>query len=87
MTHGTAQTIRWGHSALAMEIALDEDGAARLVHLGTPGEAVGARRPGAPLPLVEVTAGARAGTSSTPTSPRGCGTAPTARAVTATGTR
>lgn len=57
MTHGTAQTIRWGHPALAMEIALDEDGAARLVHLGTPEEAVGARRPGAPLPLVEVTAG------------------------------
>ncbi|MEU9044833.1 MULTISPECIES: alpha-galactosidase [unclassified Kitasatospora] len=51
------QTIRWGHQALSVEIALGEDGTARLVHIGPPCRPIGAPRPGAPLPLVEVTAG------------------------------
>ena len=71
------ETIRWGHHALALEIALG-DGTARLARLGTPGETGADPRPGAPLPLVEVTtptsgATGRAGTSSTPPSARGCG--------------
>ncbi|MFF4378514.1 glycoside hydrolase family 36 protein [Kitasatospora sp. NPDC001547] len=49
------ETIRWGHGALELEIALDEQGAARLVRLGAPGEKGAAPRPGAPLPPVEVT--------------------------------
>ncbi|MEV4558087.1 glycoside hydrolase family 36 protein [Kitasatospora sp. NPDC049285] len=49
------ETIRWGHDALELEIALDDQGAARLVRLGAPGEGSTAPRPGAPLPLVEVT--------------------------------
>ncbi|MEW2401122.1 alpha-galactosidase [Streptomyces sp. NPDC046862] len=50
------QTIRWGHEALELEIGIDDDGTVRLVRLGAPGEATVEQRPGAPLPLVEVTA-------------------------------
>ncbi|WP_457030708.1 alpha-galactosidase [Kitasatospora sp. P5_F3] len=53
MTEGPA-TIRWGHQALGIEIALGADGTARLVRIGAPGDAVGDPRPEAPLPLVEV---------------------------------
>ncbi|WP_235583096.1 alpha-galactosidase, partial [Kitasatospora sp. Root107] len=53
MTEGPG-TIRWGHQALEVEIALGADGTARLVRIGAPGEAVGDPRPEAPLPLVEV---------------------------------
>ncbi|MGW5423602.1 alpha-galactosidase [Streptomyces sp. NPDC003943] len=49
------ETIRWGHDALELEIALGEHGTPRLVRLGAPGEKSTAPRPGAPLPLVEVT--------------------------------
>ncbi|GAA1941782.1 alpha-galactosidase [Kitasatospora viridis] len=52
----SANIIRWGHQALSLEIALGADGTARLVHLGPPDQCGGAPRPGAPLPLVEVTA-------------------------------
>ncbi|MFE0458833.1 alpha-galactosidase [Kitasatospora sp. NPDC058965] len=50
-----AHTVGWGHQALELEISLGEDGAARLVRLGAPGGAVGGPRPGAALPLVELT--------------------------------
>ncbi|PBC70362.1 alpha-galactosidase [Streptomyces sp. TLI_235] len=49
------ETIRWGHAALELEIALDEPGPPRLVRIGAPGEKTAAPRPAAPLPLVEVT--------------------------------
>ncbi|MGW2815575.1 glycoside hydrolase family 36 protein [Streptomyces sp. NPDC001415] len=49
------ETIRWGHHALELEIALDEQGPPRLVRLGAPGEKTTTPRPAAPLPLVEVT--------------------------------
>ncbi|MFI0924965.1 glycoside hydrolase family 36 protein [Streptomyces sp. NPDC021012] len=49
------ETIRWGHHALELEIALGEHGAPRLTRLGAPGDKGAAPRPGAPLPLVEVT--------------------------------
>ncbi|MCX4625257.1 hypothetical protein [Streptomyces sp. NBC_01443] len=46
--------FHWGHEALHLEIALDDDGSPRLTHLGRPGEARSI--PGASLPLAEVTA-------------------------------
>ncbi|MFE4870356.1 hypothetical protein [Streptomyces sp. NPDC056682] len=49
------ETIRWGHHALELEIGLGEHGTPRLVRIGTPGERGTDPRPGAPLPLVEVT--------------------------------
>ncbi|MFJ8625035.1 glycoside hydrolase family 36 protein [Kitasatospora sp. NPDC093550] len=49
------ETIRWGHDALELEIALGEHGTPRLTRLGAPGEKGTAPRPAAPLPLVEVT--------------------------------
>ncbi|BFV55665.1 hypothetical protein KCMC57_up07690 [Kitasatospora sp. CMC57] len=49
------QTIRWGHGALELEIALQEDGRPRLSRIGSPGETGQCPQPGAPLPLVEVT--------------------------------
>src|SRR5690349_10126109 len=49
------ETIRWGHDALELEISLGEPGPPRLVRLGAPGEKTSTPRPGAPLPLVEVT--------------------------------
>ncbi|MER7581167.1 alpha-galactosidase [Kitasatospora sp. NPDC097691] len=52
------ETIRWGHRALELEITLGEHGTPRLVRIGTPGEDVAGPRPGAPLPLVEVTTAA-----------------------------
>lgn len=33
------RSFRWGHEALHLEFALDDDGSARLTHLGLPGEA------------------------------------------------
>jgi hypothetical protein len=45
----TQQTVRWGHHALELEISLADDGRARLVRLGTPGEATAEHRPGAAL--------------------------------------
>jgi len=50
-----SQTIRWGHGALELEISVQEDGTPRLSRIGAPGEAERSPRPGAPLPLVEVT--------------------------------
>ncbi|MCQ9181346.1 alpha-galactosidase [Streptomyces sp. IBSBF 2953] len=50
------QIIRWGHPALRVEIGVDDDGAARLTHLGLPGGPPAERRSWPPLPLVEVTA-------------------------------
>ncbi|AUY53509.1 alpha-galactosidase [Streptomyces sp. CB01881] len=47
--------IRWGHHALELEIGPDDHGTPRLVRVGTPGEAGTDPRPGAALPLVEVT--------------------------------
>ncbi|MFI9365826.1 glycoside hydrolase family 36 protein [Kitasatospora sp. NPDC053057] len=49
------ETIRWGHDALELEIALGEQGPPCLVRIGAPGEKTGTPRPAAPLPLVEVT--------------------------------
>ncbi|MER5639149.1 alpha-galactosidase [Kitasatospora sp. NPDC002227] len=50
------ETIRWGHRALQLEISLGEHGTPRLVRIGPPGETGPGQLPGAPLPLVEVTA-------------------------------
>ncbi|MEV0531068.1 glycoside hydrolase family 36 protein [Kitasatospora sp. NPDC050463] len=52
------ETIRWGHDALELEIGLGGDDTPRLHRIGAPGEATAAPRPGAPLPLVEVTTAA-----------------------------
>ncbi|MGO4422783.1 alpha-galactosidase, partial [Streptomyces sp. MCAF7] len=50
------QTLRWGHSALEVEIGVDDDGTARLTRIGLPGGKPLERRSWRPLPLVEVTA-------------------------------
>ncbi|MFF2145675.1 hypothetical protein [Kitasatospora sp. NPDC058190] len=49
------ETIRWGHHALELEIGLGEHGTPRLTRIGAPGKGATTPRPGAPLPLVEVT--------------------------------
>ncbi|HTJ72524.1 MAG TPA: glycoside hydrolase family 36 protein [Actinospica sp.] len=49
-------SLRWGHAALNLEISLPEDGAPRLVRLGTPDETAVQQNPHTLLPLVEVTA-------------------------------
>ncbi|MER5935769.1 alpha-galactosidase [Streptomyces sp. NPDC001928] len=48
------RSFRWGHEALHLEFALDDDGSARLTHFGLPGEEGNGLR--GSLPLVEVTA-------------------------------
>ncbi|QQQ73992.1 alpha-galactosidase [Saccharothrix sp. 6-C] len=50
------RVIHWGHGSLAVELGLGGDGVLRLTRLGSPGDAPGGRHPGAPVPLVAVTA-------------------------------
>jgi alpha-galactosidase len=52
----TPAILRWGHSALDIEISLGRDEAPRLVRLGAPGETSVRQNPDTLMPLVEVTA-------------------------------
>jgi hypothetical protein len=83
--------LRWGHSALELEISLAEDETPRLVRLGAPGEVEAQQSPHTLIPLVEATAIGHgrfcpAPGWTAPSSASGCATASTGPVATGHGT-